>query len=299
MTTVRIPADVDREDTLLAGLTARQLAWLSIGGLVLLGAWSASRRLVPLPVFAAVAVPFASLLLALALGRRDGMAADRFALVALRHLRAPRRLVPVPEGVDAPAWPEGGDEPTAPLPFPVAGVADDGILDLAAQGLVQVCRASSLNFGLRSPEEQEALVAALGRWLNSLDAPVQIVVRAERVDVARSVAALRERAESLTHPALASAARGHADFVHDLAGRRDVLRRAVLVVFRQPSGPGGDELLRRRVEEAGRALGGAGVSLSPLSAQDVVAVVGRAVDPDAVPRPDGLALPGETIRRSL
>lgn len=83
MTTVRIPADVDREDTLLAGLTARQLAWLSIGGLVLLGAWSASRRLVPLPVFAAVAVPFASLLLALALGRRDGMAADRFALVAL------------------------------------------------------------------------------------------------------------------------------------------------------------------------------------------------------------------------
>jgi hypothetical protein len=298
MTGVRIPADVDREDRLLAGLTARQLAWVVAGGLALLAAWSATRELVPLPVFAVFAVPFGSVVLALAVGRRDGMPADRLAVAALRHARSPRRMVPAPDGVPpAPAWVKGEDAP-APLPFPVQGVADDGAIDLGADGLAVICRASSLNFGLRSPDEQEALVAALGRWLNSLDAPVQIVVRAERVDVAASVASLRERAATLAHPALADAAREHASFVEGLAARRDVLRRAVLVVFRQPSAAGADELLWRRVEEAGRALASAGVSVTPLSGEEAVAAIARAVDPDAPPRRPGLVLPGETVRRT-
>ncbi|PLS74886.1 MAG: PrgI family protein, partial [Actinobacteria bacterium] len=80
MTGVRIPADVDREDRLLAGLTARQLAYLAVGGLALAGAWSATRAVVPLPVFAVAASPLAALLAVVALGRRDGMAADRLAL---------------------------------------------------------------------------------------------------------------------------------------------------------------------------------------------------------------------------
>jgi hypothetical protein len=39
-------------------------------------------------------------------------------------------------------------------------------------------------FGLRTPAEQNGLVAGFARWLHSLDGPAQILVRAQRVDLA-------------------------------------------------------------------------------------------------------------------
>jgi hypothetical protein len=177
----------------------------------------------------------------------------------------------------------------------VAGTTEDGVLDLGGDGMALVCRASSLNFGLRTEDEQVAVVAAFARWLNSLDAPVQIVVRAERVDAEATVASLGDAAEALPHPALVEAARAHAAFVAELASRRDVLRRVVFVVFRQPSGAGAEELLRRRAEDAGRALSAAGVSLAPLSEEEALAALARAAHPDAPPRPAGLARPGAVI----
>lgn len=298
MTTVRIPADVDREDRLLGGLTARQLAWLCAGGAVVASAWSALHTVVPAPVLAAASTPVAALAVFLALGRRHGMTGDRVALAWFRFARSPHRLVPAPEGVPvAPAWAGAGPRPS-PLLFPVAGTTPEGVVDLGGDGVALVCRASSLNFGLRTEEEQRAVVAAFARWLNSLDAPVQIVVRAERVDAEATVASLRDAAEALPHPALVEAARAHADFVADLAARRDVLRRVVFVVFHRPSGEGADELLRRRADDAGRALAAAGVSLTPLSEEDALAALARASDPDARPRPAGLARPGAVVEGS-
>lgn len=295
MTTVRIPSDVDREDRLLGGLTARQLAWLCAGGLALAALWSALHALTPLPLLAALAAPVAALAALLALGRRDGLPADRLALAWLRFARSPRRLIPAAEGVPrSPAW-AGEGPPLGALSFPVVGTGADGLLDLGDGGLALVCRASSLNFGLRTPDEQEALVAAFARWLNSLDAPVQFVVRAERVDAEATVAGLLDAAASLPHPALEDAARAHAAFVVDLAGRRDVLRRVVFLVFRQPEGAGADDLLRRRADEAARALAAAGVSVSPLTEDEAVAVLARAADPDAPPRASGMSRPGAVI----
>jgi PrgI family protein len=293
---VRIPADVDREDRLLAGLTARQLGWLSAGALVLAGAWSATQSLMPLPVFAVGAAPVAAVFAALALGRHHGLPGDRLALAWARHASSARHLVPAPDGIPAlPAW-APKSPPPAPLSFPVRAVAEGGVVDLGEDGLALVCRASSLNFGLRTPEEQEALVAAFGRWLNSLDAPVQVVVRAERVDVAAAVAALRAGAAGLPHPALEAAAGEHAAFLADLAAARDVLRRVVLLVFRQASGDGAQDLLRRRVEEAARALIAAGVGVAALPEDEALAALSRAGDPEVPVRPVGLARPGDVVR---
>ncbi|MGH9078604.1 MAG: PrgI family protein [Acidimicrobiales bacterium] len=68
-TRVRIPADVEREDRLLANLTARQLAILGVAGMVLWAAYDATRHLLPVAAFAAVAAPFAGVATLLALGR--------------------------------------------------------------------------------------------------------------------------------------------------------------------------------------------------------------------------------------
>src|SRR4051812_50177737 len=88
--TTRIPADVDREDRVLANLTARQVAILAGTGVVLWAAFMATRHFVPPLVFIACAVPIASVAVAFALVRRDGLSLDRRALAAIKQRVAPR-----------------------------------------------------------------------------------------------------------------------------------------------------------------------------------------------------------------
>jgi hypothetical protein len=87
---------------------------------------------------------------------------------------------------------------------------------------------------LRTPGEQEALVASFGRYLHSLTAPVQILIRAQRLDLSVQIAELREQAGGLPHPALEAAAREHADYLAQLAQQSELLRRQVLLILREP-----------------------------------------------------------------
>lgn len=295
---VRIPADVDREDRLVAGLTARQLALLAIVGLLLAASWSTTRTVVPLPVFLIAAAPVASIGIVLAVGRRDGLSADRLAAAFVRHAMSNRRLVPAPDGV--PELPPGAPHTRlpAPLDLPVTDVGADGLVDLGGAGAALVCRASSLNFGLRTEAEQRALVTAFGRWLNSLTKPVQVVVRAERVDVAAAVGVLREDAASLPSVGLEEAALDHASFLGELAARRDVLRRLVLLVFRD-STPNAGEELGRQAAEAAASLAGAGITVAPLCEAEARAALASAMGVDARPRPDRVHTPDDVISGRL
>jgi len=297
---VRIPADLDRPDRILAGLTARQLGILAASGAAAWTLAAAAAIALPVPVAVALAAPPALVGVALALGWRDGLPLDRLALAALRHRRAPRRLVPAPEGVAAPpAWTGSGDRPPAPLPGPISGLHDDGVVDLGADGAALLCRATAVNFRLRSEQEQQALVAAFARLLHAVTAPLTVVVRADRVDLGAAVAALRAAAPGLPHPALEQAAGEHADFLADLATRRDVLFRERLLVLREPAGtPDAAAALARRAEQAAALLAAAGVILTPLDQDAAARVLARAADPHAPPRLAGQAAPGAPITGS-
>ena len=297
---VRIPADVDRPDKLLAGLTARQLAILAVAAVVLWAGYAATRHLVPPAAYGAVAIPIGAVAALLALGRVEGVPADRWVIAAWQHRRSSRRLVPAPDGV--PAVPgflaeAAGPHPQAlpaPLRLPLAGIDAGGVVDLGSDGLAVICRASAVTFGLRTPAEQEALVAGFARFLSSLADPVQVLVRAEPLDVGPAIDALLDAAPGLPHVALERAARDHAAFLADLAASRALLCREVLVVLRQPAGQvsaegeGAGRLLRRAAE-AVTALGAAGVSLSVLDGVAASGVLGRCLDPAGPPRPGGLA----------
>ena len=314
---VRIPADVERPDRLLANLTARQLAILGVAGVVLWATHTATRHVVPAVVFLALAGPIGATATLLAIGRVEGQSADRFIVAAWRQLRSPRRLVVAPEGVPAPpTWVAAGSGPLpAPLRLPFGGIDGDGTIDLGPDGRAVLCRASSVTFSLRTPVEQEALVAGFARWLNSLAEPAQLVVRAEPVELTVMIDGLLDAAPGLAHPGLEAAARDHARFLTELAASRTLLRREVLMVLRQPAGDraandhaGGDraandrvatdpgaERLRRRAAEATSALAAAGVALTVLDGPTATACIARAVDPSSLPRPPGTAAPDEVI----
>ena len=309
---VRIPADVERPDRLLANLTARQLAILGVAAVVLWATYTATRHVVPAAVFLALACPIGATATLLAIGRVEGQPADRFIIAAWRQLRSPRRLVVAPEGVPVPpTWVAAGSGPLpAPLRLPLGGIDGDGTIDLGPDGRAVLCRASSVTFSLRTPVEQEALVAGFARWLNSLAEPAQLVVRAEPVELTFLIDGILDAAPGLAHPGLEAAARDHARFLTELAASRTLLRREVLVVLRQPAGDraandraGGDrvatdpgaEHLRRRAVEATGALAAAGVALTVLDGPAATAYISRALDPSSPTRPAGLAAADEVI----
>jgi hypothetical protein len=304
---VPIPSDVEMPDKVLAGLTARQVAIATAAAAVLWAGWTAARHVMPLPAFAALAAPVALAAVALVIGERDGLPLDRLLLAAWRHARSPRRLVTAPEGIPAPpAWaPAPGPQapPPAALPPLWLDISGDGVISLGAHGAATVAAVSTVNFALRSPAEQDALAAAYGRWLNSLTGPAQVLVRAGRADLSAAVAALREDAPALPHPALELAALEHASYLENLAEERDVLTRQALLIVREPGHgagrPGGGTAGGRALQRAGEAarlLAGADLQVQVLDGGQVTALLAACADPGGPPRPAGrLALPGHPV----
>ena len=297
---VPIPADVEMPDKVLAGLTARQAAIAAAAVAVLWAGWLAARHVMPLPVFAALATPAALAAAALVITVRDGLPLDRLLAAAWRQARSPRRLVTAPEGVPAPPGWAAVSRPHAPPPAALPplwlDVSPDGVISLGADGAAAVAAVSTVNFALRSPAEQDALAAAYGRWLNSLTGPAQVLIRAGRADLSAAVAALREAAPALPHPALEQAALEHAAYLEDLAGDRDVLTRQALLVIREPGrGSSGGRALQR-AGEAARLLAGADLQVTVLDGGQVTALLAACADPAAPPRPAGrTALPGRPV----
>ncbi len=282
---VRVPADVDMADRIFAGLTARQLAILGGHGLLLLVLYVTLGERIPLPLLGVVAVPICLLGLLWATTSAEGTTWEWIGVAALRHFARPRRRVLAPEGIpQLPAW-AGEIGALAPLDFPAQGASPDGHVDLGDEGAAAICRASSLNFALRSETEQRALVEGFARLLNALDAPVQFLVRSNRVDIRGLVEGIEERAGGLPHPALEAAALEHAGFLRSLGARRDALSRQVLLCFREPGGSPEEAASRlgHRVEEAAALLRGMGIRVVRLEGEEATDLLARATDSESEP----------------
>ncbi len=287
----KVPSNVDREDTLMYGFTARQLFILAGAGLGLWLLWAATASVLPVPVFLGLAAPVAAGAFILAVGRRDGVALRSWLLAALAARRRPTRLVPALGQISSPPeWVTTDPSAGRPLPgvleLPARGVSAAGLVDLGRDGTAALIGCSTVNFGLRTSDEQHALVAGFARWLNSLDSGVQIVVASRPVDLSGLAERITAQAAGLPHPALERAARAHAAFLTRLGAERELLHRGVTVVVRDPRGA--DHTLHR-AWEAVRALSACEITAEVLDADDAAAALAAAVDPHAVAPPPGLA----------
>ena len=293
---VRVPADLDRPDRILGGLTARQLAILAAGGVAVWTLMGVLEPLVGLPAAAVLAAPVALAAMALALGWRDGLPLDRLAVAGLGWWRQPSRLVVAPDGIPpAPAWARRPGPPVAPLDGPIRGLDPAGVVDLGGQGWALVCVATPVNLSLRTPAEQQALLASFARLLHALTGPMQVLVRSDRADLTPLLHTLRERAAALPDPGLEQAALAHARWLEALTGDREVRRRQLLVVFHQPPTTSPAAALHRQAEQAAGLLAVAGVTLTPLDGDAAAQALAAATNPDGPPRPAGLAPPGAII----
>ena len=90
--------------------------------------------------------------------------------------------------------------------------------------------ARPVNFTLRPPEEQEAMVAGFRAFLHSLTFPIQVVVRSVPAAVDDYLAQVRSAASSLPSAELQRLAMEHEAFVRRLSQERTILERRIYVV---------------------------------------------------------------------
>src|SRR6266540_6574351 len=72
----RVPANVERQDSILFGFTFRQVVILTVAALIIYAAWTALARVVHPLAFLIGAIPLAGFAFVLAVGRRDGIPLD-------------------------------------------------------------------------------------------------------------------------------------------------------------------------------------------------------------------------------
>jgi hypothetical protein len=280
-----IPADVDAPDKVVYNLTFRQAAILAATAAGLWLAWQQLHDLLPGPVLVAAGLPVAAAAVVVALGRRDGVSLDRWLLAALRHARSPKiYLPPQAEGAgQARLLHPTNWRQTTPglLRLPAQAVGADGVIDLGPHGTAALVAVSTVNFGLRDPAEQAALIDTYGRWLNSLTCPTQILVTTRPVDLTARARTVSAAATHLDHDGLAALAADHAAFLTGLGAQTQPLARHVLVVVRDPA----RVRARRHADDTAAALARCAAHTRVLDPAQLTHVLAHAVDPR---RPGGL-----------
>ncbi|MGI5165633.1 PrgI family protein [Spirillospora sp. CA-253888] len=294
----RIPADIDQPDKILYGLTVRQTLILAATGLVCAGLYALAEPWLPLPVIAGLLLPVVAFGAVVAVARRDGLSLDRLALSALLHIRTARERVPAGVQVTPPpAWCRMRGKLPAPLRLPVRAVREDGVMELAGGEAAVLVQAATISFGLRTASEQGALVAGFGRWLNSLETPVQILIQTRTVDLSGLADHFTASASGLPDPALEAAALDHAAYLDQVNATYPLLTRQVLLVVRDAAPPasvslawlpgrqrraarqGGAVVVQRRAAEAVTALASLGITAHVLDATACTTALAQALNP--------------------
>jgi hypothetical protein len=281
MAAVKVPADVELEDRLAFGLTARQLVLFAAAGVGAYGAYVLLTSVAPSVVALAAGLAVALVGVLLALGRYEGMSGDQFALALARYLRSQRRLVLAPDGqAAAPVAAAGRRSRAAVLELPVQRILHNGVVQLIDGSHRLLVDAVGGAFELRSPLEQDAFIDCFGRFLNSRGEPIQIAVCSEPASLDPHADHLDQAARTLP-PQLAAAAHDHAAFLRRLTEETQLLRRRIVVVFgsRERSPEVASATLARQVAEAAQLLAGADVALRPLAGEHAAALLAATLDP--------------------
>lgn len=89
----------------------------------------------------------------------------------------------------------------------------------------------ALNFGLLAEEEQDAIMYSYAGLLNSLNYPIQIVIRSQTKDATNYLNLLREQEMRASSELKKSQIRAYAGFVADLIRERNVLDKKFYIVI--------------------------------------------------------------------
>jgi len=113
---------------------------------------------------------------------------------------------------------------------PVADITND-IVIYKDGGAALIMESTSLNFGLLSEKEQEAVIAAYASMINSLTFSLQIVVLTQKKDISSYLNFLDEQSKKITQPLLAKLMQDYKNFITESVKKKNVLGKRFFVVL--------------------------------------------------------------------
>ncbi len=117
----------------------------------------------------------------------------------------------------------------------IAEIREDCVV-LKDGTLRSVIMCSSINFALKSVDEQQATIQAYMQFLNGLEYSVQVVIQSRKMNIDGYIAALNEREKTIENDLLKAQIRDYRSFITELVELGEIMqKRFYLVVPYDPT----------------------------------------------------------------
>ena len=174
----------------------------------------------------------------------------------------------------------------------------DGVVVLKDGSIRVVLAVSSINFDPKSSTEQEAIIYAYQRFLNSLDFPLQILISTRKFDIKPYLQMLERKKETEQNPLMRNQIEDYMKFVGELVNVSNIMSKLFYVVIpfyvieskkdgyfarvmkairprkeiyhKREQFETYKNQLFQRVEEVKESMSGAGVRMVPLDTQELI-----------------------------
>ncbi len=124
----------------------------------------------------------------------------------------------------------------------------DGILILPNNEYRAILQVSSLNFELRSEEEQDAIIDIYESFLNSVGSSLQILVRTREIDMDKYLEDLGERLDDEKEEIYRTQLKNYDEFIRSLITTNKILtRHFYIIVPYKPTGKADFDLIREQL----------------------------------------------------
>lgn len=185
----------------------------------------------------------------------------------------------------------------------------DGVVILRDGTFRAILMASSLNFALKSEEEQDAIIFGYQDFINALSFPVQILVSSRQIDIKPYLKELDKREEAQTSELMKIQLQEYREYIKELVKVSNVMTKNFYIIIpfavQQAKEEGalakffkglkirGDfssvtatefdrykDQLWQRVDQVGTNLRNLGVRLVPLNTQEIIELFYALYNPD-------------------
>ncbi len=185
----------------------------------------------------------------------------------------------------------------------------NGIVILKDGGYRGVLICSAVNFGLKSADEQNAIILGFQNFLNTLDFSIQIIVNSRRMDLRPYLSYMGERMAEQKTELMRIQLREYIEFVRSFADQTNIMTKSFYIVvpyapkltaasavgFLQKkeasaatSATSFEEdraQLEQRMSLVSAALSGTGVRAVPLGTEEVIELLYRSFNPGELENP--------------
>lgn len=94
-----------------------------------------------------------------------------------------------------------------------------------------VMKCSTINFLLKNTDEQDAIIMSFQRFLNSLDSPLQIIIRSKKLDIESYLSKLNDKALNQKNPLLQNQTYEYIEYLRKLIEVAQIMKKEFYIVI--------------------------------------------------------------------